>query len=646
MEGNSVGSPHGTVQSPNHRLGSLQWAGRSLSGSFDYLQKIGKSLMLPVAVLPVAGLLLGIGGATLAGVERGVIHIDAPWLLLLLRIMKNSGEPIFAGLPLIFAIGVALGLANNDGVSSLAAVVGYVVMLGTMGVVASRLGIEAKPVMGIPSIDTGVFGGIIIGLVAASLFNRYFKIKLPSYLGFFAGKRFVPIITAFSAMAIGAVLSFVWPPIQAWINGFSDFASKGNPALAVFIYGIVERLLIPFGLHHIWNVPFFFQVGEFVTSSGQVVHGELTRFFAGDPTAGNLGGGYLFKMFGLPAAAIAIWHCAKPENRVRVGSIMASAALTSFLTGITEPIEFAFLFMAPALYGIHALLAGTAFVILYELGAKLGYTFSHGFIDYILFFPMDTKPLLVFLIGPLYALVYYGVFRAVILKADLKTPGREKEEVTRAEVQAAMAESFSKQLVLAFGGKSNIKSLDACITRLRVGLVDVRKANQDKLKALGAAGVVVVGNGMQAIFGTRSENLKTDMEEYLKVAGPEADLIEGAPPAVEYAPKGIAPKLRDADAPQKTRDLIKALGGASNISKVEACAETRLRVVVKDAGGVNEVALRAAGVDGVMRLPDDVLHLLVGLNADQYAAEMQAQLAHALEASLTGEMVLAPTGAG
>ena len=376
------------------------------------------------------------------------------------------------------------------------------------------------------------------------------------------------------------------------------------------------------------------------------MHGELTRFFAGDPTAGNLGGGYLFKMFGLPAAAIAIWHCAKPENRVRVGSIMGSAALTSFLTGITEPIEFAFLFVAPALYGIHALLAGTAFVILYELGAKLGYTFSHGFIDYILFFPMDTRPLLVFLIGPLYALIYYGVFRAVILKADLKTPGREKEEVTRAEVQAAMAESFSKQLVLAFGGKSNIKSLDACITRLRVGLVDVRKANQGKLKALGAAGVVVVGNGMQAIFGTRSDNLKTDMEEYLKVAGPEADLIEGAPPAVEYAPKGIAPKLRDAEAPLKARDLIKALGGARNISKVEACAETRLRVVVKDVTEVNEGALPAAGVHGVMRLPEAVLHLLVGLNADQYAAEMQAQLAHALEASLTGEMAIAPAGAG
>ncbi|HTU03153.1 MAG TPA: PTS glucose transporter subunit IIBC, partial [Candidatus Sulfotelmatobacter sp.] len=638
------GTGFDTITSPHSR--PLERLRSAVSGSFDQLQKVGKSLMLPVAVLPVAGLLLGIGGATLAGVERGVIHIQAPWLLLLLRIMKSSGEPIFAGLPLIFAIGVALGLANNDGVSSLAAVVGYVVMLGTMGVVASRLGVETKPIMGISSIDTGVFGGIIVGLVAASLFNRYFKIKLPSYLGFFAGKRFVPIVTAFAAMAIGALLSFIWPPVQHGINAFSDFAATGNPGLAVFIYGIVERLLIPFGLHHIWNVPFFFQVGQFVTGSGQVVHGELTRFFAGDPTAGNLGGGYLFKMFGLPAAAIAIWHCAKPENRVRVGSIMASAALTSFLTGITEPIEFAFLFVAPVLYGLHALLAGTAFVILYELGAKLGYTFSHGFIDYILFFPMDTRPWLVFLVGPLYAVVYYGVFRVVILKADLKTPGREREEATRAEVQAVMAESFSKQLVLAFGGKSNIKSLDACITRLRVGLADVRKANPDKLKALGAAGVVIVVNGMQAIFGTRSENLKTDMEEYLKAAGPDADPVESPPPAVAYAPRGITPKLRDAEAPQKTHALIQALGGARNIAQVEACAETRLRLVMNDPQRIDEAALRAAGVLGSMRLPKGVVHLLIGLNADQYATEMHAQLAHALEARSTEKATLASRTTG
>jgi PTS system glucose-specific IIC component len=605
----------------------LRTLGERLKNSFDFLQKIGKSLMLPVSVLPVAGILLGIGGALLSGVERGAIRIESPLLLLLFQTMKNSGEPIFAGLPLIFAIGVALGVANNDGVSALAAVIGYVVMLGTMGVVASYLGLEPKPVMGIPSIDTGVFGGIIIGLVAASLFNRYFKIKLPSYLGFFAGKRFVPIVTAFAAIAIGSLLSLVWPPVQGLINVFSDFASKGAPGVAVFIYGVIERLLLPFGLHHVWNVPFFFQVGSFTTPGGAVVHGELTRFFAGDPSAGNLGGGFLFKMFGLPAAAIAMWHCAKPENRIRTGSIMVSAALTSFLTGITEPIEFSFLFVAPILYGFHALLAGLAFPLLYLLGAKLGYTFSHGFIDYALFYAMDSRPWLVLVLGPLYAAVYYGIFRVLILKLDLKTPGREREEVSRADARAEVALGMARELILAFGGRTNIKNLDACITRLRVGLNDVRKANQDKLKALGAAGVVVVGNGMQAIFGTRSEGLKTDMEEFLRTAGPEAELTEAAQPAVEYATKGISPKLRDPEAAQKARDFLTALGGAKNVRKVESCAETRLRLVVGDETAINEDALRSAGAQGVMRLPDRVLHLLVGLNADQYAAEMRGQMA-------------------
>ncbi len=598
-----------------------------LGNAFEFLQKIGKSLMLPVAILPVAGILLGVGGALLSGAERGVIQIDLGWLLLLFEIMKNSGEPIFANLPLIFAVGVALGLANNDGVSALAAIVGYVVMLGTMGVVASHLGIEATPIMGIPSINTGVFGGIIVGWAAAVLFNRFFRIQLPSYVGFFAGKRFVPIITAFAAIAIGIALSFIWPPIQAAINVFSDFAAEGNPGLAVFIYGIVERMLIPFGLHHIWNVPFFFEVGQFITPGGEVVSGEITRFFAGDPTAGNLGGGYLFKMFGLPAAALAIWQCAKPENKTKIGSIMASAALTSFLTGITEPLEFSFLFVAPILYAVHAVLAGFAFLTMYILGAKLGYTFSHGFIDYALFFAMDTRPWLVLVVGPIWALLYYIVFRTLILKFDLKTPGREAEEVSLSDAQADVAQGFAKELVLAFGGRSNIRNLDACITRLRVGVNDIHKTNQNKLKALGAAGVVVVGNGLQAIFGTRSENLKTDMEEYLKTAGPEAELTEEIPAAVEYAPKGLEPKLRDPDAPSKVSDFIKALGGAKNISKVEPCAETRLRLMVADDASVDETALRAAGVNGVMRLANHTLHLLVGLNADQYAAEMQGQLA-------------------
>ncbi|HSJ59985.1 MAG TPA: PTS glucose transporter subunit IIBC [Jiangellaceae bacterium] len=616
-----------TATSPPATPATLPSRLRSLgSSSFGFLQKIGKALMLPVAILPVAGILLGVGGALLGGAELAVIEFPTP-LRILFQIMQASGQPIFDNLALLFAIGVALGLTGNDGVSALSATVGFMVMLGTMSVVAGEIGLETMPIMGIDTINTGVFGGIIVGIVAGLLFNRFYRIQLPPYLGFFAGKRFVPIITAFAAIGIGVILSFIWPPIGAVIDRFSEWASEGQPAIAVFIYGLVERLLLPFGLHHIWNAPFFFEMGSFTTPDGQVVTGELTRFFAGDPAAGRLGGGFLFKMFGLPAAAMAIWHTAKPENKARTGSIMISAALTSFLTGITEPLEFSFMFVAPVLYVVHAVLAGLAFPIMYLAGGLLGYTFSHGFIDYVLFLPLHTRPWLVFVIGPIYAVVYYILFRTLIMMFDLKTPGREREEVSRDERREDVATSFAQQLVLAFGGKSNIKDLDACITRLRVGVDDIGKARQDKLKALGAAGVLVMGNNMQAIFGTRSENLKTDMEEYLATAGPEAELTEASVRDVEYEPKEIKPKLRDPEAPQKARDFIAGLGGGGNITKVEECAETRLRVIVADEVEIDEAALHSAGVAAVLRLGDGMLHLLVGLNADQYAAEMLGQLA-------------------
>jgi PTS system glucose-specific IIC component len=585
---------------------------------FAFLQKIGKALMLPVSVLPVAGILLGIGSAQFGWMPD-----------LASSIMAQSGGAIFGSLAILFAIGVALGLTNNDGVSALAAVVGYVVLLATLGVMAKMLGVEAKELMGILSIDTGVFGGILIGGIAAALFNRYYRINLPPYLGFFAGKRFVPIVTAFAAIGLGILLSFVWPPIGAGIKAFSHWAAESNPALAFTIYGVIERLLIPFGLHHIWNVPFFFEVGSYLDpTTGKMITGEIQRYIAGDPTAGNMAGGYLFKMWGLPAAAIAIWHCARPENRAKVGGIMISAALTAWLTGITEPIEFAFMFVAPVLYLIHALLAGVAYFLCIELGIKHGMTFSHGTIDYIVLYAKSTHGWWLLVLGPAWALLYYTVFRTVIQKFDLKTPGREIEEaVVSSEVAVDIAHGFAKQLVLAFGGRSNIKSLDACITRLRVELNDMSKARPDQLKALGAAGVITVGSGLQAIFGTRSENLKTDMEEYLKTAGPEADAVEEPSPVAAPAPAGMVSKLRDPEAAGKVRDFIVALGGAGNVQRVDACAETRLRLVINQDGSVDEAALLAAGVSGVMHLTDHTLHLIVGLNADQYAAEMQGQLA-------------------
>ncbi len=594
----------------------------NFKNAFSLLQKIGKCMMLPVSVLPVAGILLGVGSANFTWLPEIVSQI-----------MAKSGDAIFSNLPLLFAIGVAIGLTENDGVAALAGTTGYVVLLASMGVCAKLRGIEVAPIMGIPSIETGVFGGIIVGLVAAWAFNRFYKIKLPSYLGFFAGKRSVPIITSFAVILVGVVLSFIWPPIGHAIKAFSNWAVHEQPALAFSIYGVVERSLIPFGLHHVWNVPFFFQAGDYTDpTTGNVIHGEIARFIAGDPTAGNMTGGYLFKMWGLPAAAIAMWRAARPENRAKVGGIMISAALTAFLTGITEPIEFAFLFVAPVLYGIHALLAGAAYFLCVELGIKHGFTFSHGFIDYVVLFPKSHHALWLFVIGPIWAGVYYSVFSFAIRKFNLATPGREVEDEATKAAKSASGESFALQLVRAFGGRSNIDSLDACITRLRVKLHDVSKANSDKLKALGAAGVVVVGDGVQAIFGTQSENLKTEMQEYLQSAGPEADEVEAPSPVHAPPAPGIISKLRDPDAARKSAAWIAGLGGAHNIERVDGCAETRLRIVLRDTVQLDEAVLRQAGVEAVVRLAQNTVHLLVGLNADQYAAEMRGQLAMPLAA--------------
>jgi PTS system glucose-specific IIC component len=590
----------------------------SFKAAFSLLQKIGKCMMLPVSVLPVAGILLGVGSA------------NFPWLPdAVSQIMAAAGSVVFGSLPLLFAIGVAIGLTENDGVAALAGTVGYGVFLASMGVCAKLAGIETKAIMGVPTIETGVFGGIIVGLIAASVFNRFYKIQLPSYLGFFAGKRAVPIITAFAVIVAGAVLSFVWPPIGRAIDGFSHWAVHERPSLAFAIYGVIERALIPFGLHHVWNVPFFFQAGDFINpSTGTMVHGEIARFIAGDPTAGNMTGGYLFKMFGLPAAALAMWQCARPDQRQKIGGIMVSGALTAFLTGITEPIEFAFLFVAPVLYAIHAVLAGVAYFTCIALGIKHGFTFSHGLIDYIVLFPQSHNALWLWVLGPAWAGVYYGVFSFAIRRFNLLTPGREVETETEKTAHSAAGDSFALQLVRAFGGRSNIVSLDACITRLRVKLADVTKASPEKLKALGASGVVVLGDGIQAIFGTQSENLKTEMSEYLRSAGPEADEVEAASPvAAAAAPAGLAPPVRDPDAARKASAYIAALGGKGNVVRVDACAETRLRLVVRDKAQVREGVLESEGVAAVVNLGNGTLHLLVGLNADQYAAEMRGQLA-------------------
>jgi PTS system glucose-specific IIC component len=576
---------------------------------FAFLQKIGKALMLPVSVLPAAGILLGVGSAKFTWMPE-----------LASSVMAQGGGAVFGMLPLLFALGVALGLTENDGVAALAATVGFGVMLATMGVLAKFRELPTKSILGFESIETGVFGGILIGAVAGFLFNRYYRIQLPPYLGFFAGKRFVPIVTAAAAIALGAVLSVVWPPAQVGIQAFSKYAAYGNPTLAVFVYGFVERLLIPFGLHHIWNVPFFFEIGSFTDAAGKVVHGDITRFFAGDPTAGILGGAFLFKMCGLPGAAIAMGHAARPEQRARTSGMMVSAALTSFLTGITEPIEFAFLFVAPRLYFLHALLAGCSQALFSILGAKLGFTFSHGFIDFVLYWPMATKPWLVFIFGPVWAALYYVAFRWAIEKFDLKTPGRDPDEVAPA-ADAETGSEMSKDLVNAFGGAGNIKSLDACITRLRIAVHDVARVDVDRLRAMGAAGVVVVGGGVQAIFGTRSENLKTDMERWLRAGGGKDVAPPPSPPAksAAAAPAPARALPLDAATRDRARAVLAALGGAANLEAVEPIAITRLRVAVRDAAKVDAAALDAAAPRGAMAAGARAYHVLVDPSAPPLA---------------------------
>lgn len=568
--------------------------------AFAFLQKIGKSLMLPVAVLPVAGLLLGIGS--------GLLNAEIPWLPSLIpQVMSQSGNVIFDNLPLIFAIGTTLGLTDNDGVAALAAVVGFLVLQAAMGVMADvlwyhvsaeqeTLGVLAQALdydvafarkivstnAGIKTIQTGVFGGMFVGIVAAYIYKRFYKIQLPPYLGFFAGKRSVPIVTALAAIVLGVLLSFVWPPIQEKINAFSMWAAYSSPVVAGATYGFVERLLLPFGLHHIWNVPFFFEIGQYVNKAGELVTGDIPRFFAGDATAGILGGGFLIKMFGLPAAALAIFHTAKPENRLKVGGIMASGALTAFLTGITEPLEFTFLFVAPMLYFIHAVMVGSAFAVINLTGAHIGYTFSQGAIDYMLFYALDTKPWMVFVLGPVYAVLYYAVFRCVITAFNMKTPGREAESLKQDETVASNG-AMAEKLVAAFGGRENIEALDACITRLRLVVKDVDKVDDGALKNLGASGVMRIGNNVQAVFGTQSENLKTEMEEYLRGGTSSAVVPSEA--------------------------VARALGGSANIEQTAKTSDGGVHVKLKDDSKIDEDALRQAGITLMYHLENGVVYI-------------------------------------
>ncbi|MCU9600474.1 glucose-specific PTS transporter subunit IIBC [Pallidibacillus thermolactis] len=496
---------------------------------FGSLQKVGKALMLPVALLPAAGLLLGIGNAI--GQENMIDvlpFLQADWIQLIGDVMEEAGGIIFSNLALLFAAGVAIGLAG-DGAAALAAIVGYLVMNQVMGswlgLTADDIGTEPSfaSVLGIPTLQTGVFGGIIIGLIAAFCYNKYHDIKMPSYLGFFAGKRFVPIVTAAFSFVVGLILLVVWPPVQNALNSASMWLIEEGTYLAVFMFGFIKRLLIPFGLHHIYHAPFWYEFGSYTTAAGEVVRGDMTIFFAQlrdgvELTAGHfMAGEFPVMLFGLPAAALAMYHVAKPEKKKLVAGIFAGGALTSALTGITEPLEFTFLFLSPVLFLIHAVLDGLSFVILTWLDIHIGYTFSGGFIDFFLFGILPGKEpwWLVILVGLVFAVLYYFIFRFFIVKFDLKTPGREDTEENGNEEKVSIGDDLPYNILEAMGGKENIAHLDACITRLRVQVNDIHNVDKEELKKLGAAGVLEVGNNIQAIFGPKSDTLKSQIQDIM-----------------------------------------------------------------------------------------------------------------------------------
>lgn len=473
--------------------------GRQMSSLMSLLQKLGQSLMIPVSVLPAAGLVVAAG--------RGLQAVGAPESLIfqLGQIFYAGGLAVFEQLPVIFAVGVAIGFSRGAGVAGLAAVAGYFTLTSLLRVITEIRGLEL-------AMNTGVFGGIAVGLMAAWLYNRYHETQLHPVLGFFSGKRLVPILTVCATLGLSLLFGFAWPPVQDGINQFGTWIMETQYGGAFYAAG--KRLLIPVGLHHVFYQPFLFQFGEFTTATGQIVHGDSARYFAGDPTAGRfMASEFPIMLFGLPAAALAIILRAAPEKRKAIAGVMLSAGLTSIITGITEPIEFAFIFVAPLLYVVHVGLAFTSGFLTQAFDIHLGYTFSASLIDWVLgSFNQKNSFYLWAVVGPVMAGLYFSIFYSLIGVFNFKTPGREDSETTTslAPQRAPHAvDELAEKILTALGGSANIRSLDACITRLRVTVMNPESIQNDQIRSLGAAGVFNDGRGnLQAVFGTRSELLK------------------------------------------------------------------------------------------------------------------------------------------
>lgn len=550
---------------------------------FGILQRIGRSFMLPIAILPVAGLFLGIGGSftnptTIEAYNLTAVLGPGTFANSLLTVMAQAGEVVFANLPILFAMGVAIGMAKAEkAVAALAGALSFFIMhtaiaamITVNGGADKMLAGSVAMTVGIQSLQMGVFGGIIVGLGVAYLHNKFYKIQLPQALSFFSGTRFVPIITAIVYLVVGILMFYVWPTVQLGINQVGQLV-RVSGYFGTWIYGFMERILIPFGLHHVFYLPFWqTSVGGSLEVGGKMIEGAQNIFFAqlADPTVQKfsvdatrfMAGKFPLMIFGLPGAALAMYKTAKPEKRKLVGGLLFSAALTSMLTGITEPIEFTFLFVAPFLYLIHCIFAGLAYMLMHIMKVAVGMTFSGGLIDMTLFGILQgqskTNWIGIVIAGIGYFVVYYFLFSFLIKKFNLKTPGREDDanaEVklyTKADVNAKKGKASSKganasddelsiAIVHGLGGKSNIESVDNCITRLRCVVVDSKKVKDDVLKATGAAGVIKSGSGVQVIYGPKVSIIKSNLEEYLENSTVEDAYVDGMATKVEEEPKKI-----------------------------------------------------------------------------------------------------------
>lgn len=474
-----------------------------------FLQTIARSLMIPIAVLPAAAILLRIGK----------IEFDYPFLTQFAQVCKLGGSAIFDNLPLLFAIGIAIGMTGGEGIAALASTVGYLVFQNVLG------NFDTLDQSGnvIEHLDMGVLGGIMTGFITVYYYRRFKNLKLPTVLGFFGGKRFIPIITSLSMVLVGVLMGIIWPTVQEWIRSLGMWIMSGG-GFGVFTYGFFNRLLIPTGLHHILNSIAWYQIGDFTEASGKVVHGDMTRFFAGDLSAGRFMSGFFpVMMFGLPAAALAMIKFVHVKHKKMVVSILLSSGLTSFFTGVTEPIEFAFMFASPILYFVHAILTGSALMLTYLLDIKLGFSFSAGLIDFMLNWNLGSNTVMILLVGLGYFVAYYFIFIMVIKFFRLKTPGREIQENHSGESSPVKAYNLEERVALVIrqvGGMNNVISVDACITRLRLKLRHEMILQESELAKLGAYGVMNMGRGnVHIVFGTDSELIKDGILNIMSARG-------------------------------------------------------------------------------------------------------------------------------